>query len=674
MNSAPITATSRRLEPRYLIGTSADGTRGSSLPCAAVSEDDDQGAADRWWDGAGRCTRSIPARSDTNGDGVGDLRGIIDAPRPPRSGSAIAAIWLSPVTVSPNADCGYDVADFYDVDPSLGTLADLDELVAEAADARHPRAPRPRAEPHERSSTRGSSTSRSSRDNPKRDWYVWADPAPDGGPPNNWVSSFGGPAWTLDDATGQYYLHNFLDRAARPQLVERGRARRVRPHPALLVRPRRRRVPHRRRAHGHQGPRAARQPAVGDRRPTSIMEQIAGSARSLQREPARGARRPPPAGAQVADSYDPPRLLVGETFVRATSTTCSRSTATATSCTSPSTSRSCTLPFEAGRAPRRDRADRGRAADGCTPVWTGSNHDISRFPTRWAEGDPDRARCALMMLLTLRGTRVPLLRRRDRHDRHRRRRATELVDPVGDPYFPAYAGRDPVRTPMQWTASAGRRVHRRRRRAVAPVRRSRVQRRGPAPTTRLVPVAHTRPHRVRAPRSPTCATGAYAGARRARRTCSPTGAVTRTLVVLNLGDASRAPSTGVDGVVRDRHPPRTRRRAGRRLPHPRARRRRRPRCDPTRLARPRPEGSSCASTVRRRSSWEAVQARRSSSGPGVDDAVRADAGLGHAGAAVGLPGELAAARGRRCRSRPCSPCRRPSRAAGGAGRAARAGS
>ena len=109
--------------------------------------------------------------------------------------------------------------------------------------------------------------SRSSRDNPKRDWYVWADPKPDGSPPNNWVSSFFGSAWTLDDRHRPVLPAELPARAGGPQLVERGGPRRVRPDLAVLVRPRRGRVPHRRRAHGHEGPRAARQP---DRRRTTI--------------------------------------------------------------------------------------------------------------------------------------------------------------------------------------------------------------------------------------------------------------------------------------------------------------------------------------------------------------------------------------------------------------------
>ena len=121
----------------------------------------------------------------------------------------IGGIWLSPITVSPNSDFGYDVADYCDVDPDYGDLDQLDRLVAEAGrrdiavlldlvpnhtSSRHPwfvDALRGRTSTH-------------------RDWYVWADPGPGGSPPNNWVSTFGGPAWTFHQSSGQYYLHNFL--------------------------------------------------------------------------------------------------------------------------------------------------------------------------------------------------------------------------------------------------------------------------------------------------------------------------------------------------------------------------------------------------------------------------------------------------------------------------------
>lgn len=145
---------------------------------------------------------------DSDGDGVGDLAGV-ERRLDYLSALGIDAIWLSPIFRSPMADHGYDVADYRDVDPLFGTLADLDRLVAEA----HRRGIRVILDfvpNHSSDRHPWFEESRASRDNPLRDWYIWRDPAPDGGPPNNWISDFGGPAWEYDPATGQYYLHAFL--------------------------------------------------------------------------------------------------------------------------------------------------------------------------------------------------------------------------------------------------------------------------------------------------------------------------------------------------------------------------------------------------------------------------------------------------------------------------------
>ncbi|HWT25376.1 MAG TPA: alpha-amylase family glycosyl hydrolase [Solirubrobacteraceae bacterium] len=163
-----------------------------------------------WWQ-RGAIYQIYPRSfADADGDGVGDLRGIITR-LGYLSALGVEAVWLSPVFASPMADFGYDVSDYCDIDPTFGTLADMDELIAQCHAAgmkivldwvpnhssdRHP----------------WFVASRSSRDDPKRDWYVWRDPAPGGGPPNDWLSTFRacGSAWTLDAPTGQYYLHSFM--------------------------------------------------------------------------------------------------------------------------------------------------------------------------------------------------------------------------------------------------------------------------------------------------------------------------------------------------------------------------------------------------------------------------------------------------------------------------------
>ena len=146
---------------------------------------------------------------DSNGDGVGDLPGITQRLDYLSDTLNVDAIWLSPIYPSPMHDFGYDVADYCDIHPMFGTLADFDRLLEET----HRRGlkmildlvPNHTSDEHP-----WFLESRRSRDNPKRDWYIWRDPAPDGGPPNNWLSHFGGPAWNLDETTGQYYLHQFV--------------------------------------------------------------------------------------------------------------------------------------------------------------------------------------------------------------------------------------------------------------------------------------------------------------------------------------------------------------------------------------------------------------------------------------------------------------------------------
>jgi len=167
-----------------------------------------------WWRGA--VVYQIYPRSylDTNGDGIGDLPGITEQlGYIARLG--VDAIWISPFFRSPMRDFGYDVSDYCDVDPIFGTLADFDAMLAEA----HRRGLKviiDQVYAHTSDDQAWFAQSRASRDNPFADWYVWRDPKPDGTPPNNWQSVFGGAAWTWDARRQQYYMHNFL--SSQPQL------------------------------------------------------------------------------------------------------------------------------------------------------------------------------------------------------------------------------------------------------------------------------------------------------------------------------------------------------------------------------------------------------------------------------------------------------------------------
>jgi len=162
-----------------------------------------------WWRGA--VIYQIYPRSflDTNGDGVGDLKGIAERLDYVAS-LGVDALWVSPFFKSPMADFGYDITDFRAVDPLFGDLGDFDRVVA-AAHSRGLKVMIDQVLSHTSSQHPWFIESRSSRDNPKADWFVWADPASDGSPPNNWQSIFGGPAWRWEPRRRQYYLHNFLE-------------------------------------------------------------------------------------------------------------------------------------------------------------------------------------------------------------------------------------------------------------------------------------------------------------------------------------------------------------------------------------------------------------------------------------------------------------------------------
>ncbi len=402
----------------------------------------------QWW--VGQVLYQVYPRSymDSDGDGVGDLRGVIGR-LDHLEWLGVRAVWLSPITVSPNADFGYDVGDYYDIDPSLGTLADLDALVA-AADQRGIGVIMDLVPNHTSIEHPWFEASRSSRDDPKRDWYVWADPAADGGPPNNWVSLFGGSAWTLDEPTGQYYLHNFLD--MQPDLNWWNDAVRDQFDRILRywfdagVSGFRIDV-----AHMVIKDRELRDnPAATET--DSFMERFRGQRQefnSNRPEVHEIHRR----WREVADSYDPPKVLIGETFVERLEDLFPFFGDGGDELHLDFNIPFAHAPFDASTlADMIGRTEAAMPALG-TPVWTGSNHDISRFPTRWADGDPARARCALMMLLTLRGTTV--LYQGDEigmvdTDVPR----DELLDPVGIRFHP-HAGRDAVRTPMQWENTPG---------------------------------------------------------------------------------------------------------------------------------------------------------------------------------------------------------------------------
>jgi alpha-glucosidase len=387
--------------------------------------------------------------ADSDGDGVGDLRGVIDH-LDHLAWLGVDGIWLSPITVSPNADWGYDVADYCDVQPEYGTLADVDELIA-AAGAVGIRILLDLVPNHTSDRHRWFQHSRRSAGDPHRAWYVWADPGPDGGPPNNWVSTFGGPAWTFDEGSGQWYLHNFLPEQPdlnwwHPPVADA--------FDAIL------------RFWWDRGVAGFRidvcnmiikdallrdNPPAGPEDPW-IMQMFG-------QRPVYNSDRPEVHDVlrrwrTLSDSYEAPRLLLGETNVEKLETL-----ATFYGGGEDELHLGFNFPFiEAPFEAEALRAVVERTEEllpvGAWPVWTGSNHDVSRLATRWCEGDPAKVRLALLMLLCLRGT--PVLYQGDEIglvdgviDRD------DLLDPVGLRFWPAYHGRDPERTPMPWRPGPG---------------------------------------------------------------------------------------------------------------------------------------------------------------------------------------------------------------------------
>jgi alpha-glucosidase len=356
--------------------------------------------------------------ADTSGDGVGDLQGIIQHLQHLRW-LGVDALWLSPIYPSPMADFGYDVANYTEIDPVFGTLAVFDDLVA-AAHAGDLRVLLDWVPNHTSDRHPWFMASRGSLDNPYRDWYVWRDE------PNNWRRAFdGGPAWTYDPRTGQWYLHHFL--AQQPDLNWNNPAVREAMHDVLRFWLDR----------GVDGFRAdvvhliGKEPALAD-----VADDLAGNRVGTHYDPVthdwlREIR-------EVLDSYPGERAMVGEVNLD-DPVLVARHTGTE--------QLHMAFNFNLLRAPWgaasfRDaiaRVDAAVREHDAWPTLVLSNHDESRHRTRYG-GDERRARVAAVMLLTLRGT--PFLFAGEElglEDAHIP--PARVVDP---------GGRDPERAPIPW--------------------------------------------------------------------------------------------------------------------------------------------------------------------------------------------------------------------------------
>ncbi|WP_424927707.1 alpha-glucosidase family protein [Amaricoccus tamworthensis] len=404
-----------------------------------------------WWRGS--VTYQVYPRSfqDTDGDGIGDIPGITRRLEH-IAGLGVDAVWLSPVFTSPMADMGYDVSDYTGIDPLFGTLADFDALLDRA---------------HElglkvivdqvisHSSDRHPWFQESLRDrtNPKANWYVWADANPDGSPPNNWVSVFGGSAWEWDATRRQYYLHNFL--TSQPDLnfhepevqdalldvmrfwLDRG----VDGFRLDTVN-----------YYFHDTGLRSNPPAKPDDDwpPVNTYE---------MQEHLYSKTRPENIGflkriRALVDEYDG-RTLVGEV-----GDTRERSMGIMGDYTSGGDKLHMAYSFDmlgpdysAGHFRSLVTRFFNRASDGW-PCWSFSNHDVVRHATRWAENADTHdglVKQALALLLSLRGS-VCLYQGEELGLTETALEFEELTDPPGIRFWPDYKGRDGCRTPIPWEA------------------------------------------------------------------------------------------------------------------------------------------------------------------------------------------------------------------------------
>lgn len=407
-----------------------------------------------WWRGAVIYQVYPRSFADSNGDGTGDLPGLIGKLDYIAS-LGVDAIWVSPFYRSPMADFGYDISDYRDVDPVFGSLEDFDRLLAES----HRRGLRVIVDQvlsHSSDRHPWFEESRRSRDNAKADWYVWADPQPDGTPPNNWLSIFGGSAWQWEPRRGQYYLHNFL--VSQPDL-------------------------------NYHNPQVAEQMlaeaefwlkrGVDGFRLDAInfcfhdAKLRSNPAKPEAERKGRGFTVDNPYAAQyhVYDNTQPETL----TFIERLRALMNRYPGTMTL-----GEISCEDPFAAVRdyteGDRRlhsaycfellvDRFSTGHVRDvfenlsktapNYWPCWAIGNHDVARVVSRWPQSGIDNVRRAKLMnafLLSLRGTACTY--------QGEELGLTEvevpreaIKDPYGIAFWPTFKGRDGCRTPMPWNAA-----------------------------------------------------------------------------------------------------------------------------------------------------------------------------------------------------------------------------
>lgn len=403
-----------------------------------------------WWRGC--VIYQVYPRSfqDTTGDGVGDLAGITSRLQHIAE-LGVDAIWISPFFKSPMADMGYDVSDYCAVDPMFGSLQDFDRLIAEA----HRLGLKviiDQVLSHTSDQHAWFKESRSGRHNAKAHWYVWADPKPDGTPPNNWLSVFGGSAWEWDGVRRQYYLHNFL--ASQPDLnfhneevqeailasvrfwLERGvdgfrldavnyqfHDRSLRDNPPL---------PASKTNDIHESNPYGYQDHIHDKTQPENIEFLRRFRALVNRYQDRAAM------GEVGDGERSLRTVAAYTEGGDKLNMCYTFDMLGPDF-SPAHMRRCVEAFES-------------AVKGGWVCWAFSNHDVVRHVSRWTRpgGDSnDVARFSVVLLATLRGS-VCLYQGEELGLEEAEIAFEDLRDPYGIRFWPAFKGRDGCRTPMVW--------------------------------------------------------------------------------------------------------------------------------------------------------------------------------------------------------------------------------
>lgn len=383
---------------------------------------------------------------DSTGSGIGDLRGIMQR-LDYLEELGIDAIWLSPINPSPDRDFGYDVSDYLSIDPKFGRIEDFEELVKQAG-IKGIHIVMDLVLNHTSDQHPWFQESRSSRENPKRDWYIWKEGKRKGQPPNNWLSVFGGSAWKWDENTGQYYLHMFYPE--QPDLNWRNPE--VRKHLLEVFR-----------FWLEKGVKGFRLDVFN----------LYFKDDKFRDNPVRPFHVRPDQRQAMKYNSDLPEMMdvladiraildqyesayaVGETFL-------STPEKTAGYCGEHALHQAFLFdflecPWNAQRFSRV--VEQWEEAIGMDrwPNYVLNNHDVKRSASRYGQGENDeRLKIAAAMLLTLRGT--PFLYYGEEIGmREVKLKKSQILDPVGLRFWPFYQGRDGCRTPMQWdlTANAG---------------------------------------------------------------------------------------------------------------------------------------------------------------------------------------------------------------------------